>query len=125
LLQRRATAFLQNRFARIIYFLGRCLLAGVFLWSGLTKAFQSGEFSETVGAYGLLPDPLVFPAAIFLILAELVVGIGLLIDRRGALTANSLLMLLFMAVLGYKNVYRYLGGIFAWKAADYEIGKVK
>lgn len=27
--------------------------------------------------------------------------------------------------LGYKNVYRYPGGIFAWKGADYEIGTVK
>lgn len=27
--------------------------------------------------------------------------------------------------LGYKNVYRYPGGIFAWKGAGYEIGKIK
>lgn len=27
--------------------------------------------------------------------------------------------------LGYKNVYRYSGGIFAWKGADYDIEKVK
>lgn len=27
--------------------------------------------------------------------------------------------------LGYKNVYRYPGGIFAWKGADYPVGKVK
>ncbi|SHJ52627.1 Rhodanese-related sulfurtransferase [Malonomonas rubra DSM 5091] len=27
--------------------------------------------------------------------------------------------------LGYKNVYRYPGGIFAWKGADYEVGTVK
>ncbi|MEE4254916.1 MAG: rhodanese-like domain-containing protein [Desulfuromusa sp.] len=27
--------------------------------------------------------------------------------------------------LGYKNVYRYPGGIFAWKGADYKIGKIK
>jgi len=26
--------------------------------------------------------------------------------------------------LGYKNVYRYAGGIFAWKGAKYPIGKV-
>jgi thiosulfate/3-mercaptopyruvate sulfurtransferase len=25
--------------------------------------------------------------------------------------------------LGYKNVYRYSGGIFAWKGADYPVGK--
>ena len=27
--------------------------------------------------------------------------------------------------LGYKNVYRYPGGIFAWKGADYDIEKTK
>jgi rhodanese-related sulfurtransferase len=27
--------------------------------------------------------------------------------------------------LGYKNVYRYSGGIFAWKGADYPMEKVK
>lgn len=27
--------------------------------------------------------------------------------------------------LGYKNVYRYPGGIFAWKGADYPTGKVE
>lgn len=26
--------------------------------------------------------------------------------------------------LGYKNVYRYPGGIFAWKGADYTVEKV-
>ncbi len=27
--------------------------------------------------------------------------------------------------LGYKNVYRYSGGIFAWKGAKYPVGKVR
>jgi len=27
--------------------------------------------------------------------------------------------------LGYQNVYRYAGGIFAWKGAKYEVGKVE
>ena len=27
--------------------------------------------------------------------------------------------------LGYKNVYRYSGGIFAWKGAGFKVGKVK
>ncbi len=27
--------------------------------------------------------------------------------------------------LGYTNVYRYSGGIFAWKGADYEVAKVQ
>ena len=27
--------------------------------------------------------------------------------------------------MGYRNVYRYSGGIFAWKGAKYEVGRVK
>lgn len=95
------TVFLQNRFAEILYLCGRCLLAGVFLWSGLSKAYHPKDFAEIIGAYGLLPEQLLFPAAIFLIIAELAVGIGLLIEQRGALSATTLLMLLFLAVLGY------------------------
>jgi rhodanese-related sulfurtransferase len=32
---------------------------------------------------------------------------------------------MFAKQLGYKNVYRFPGGIFAWKGADYNVGKVK
>jgi rhodanese-related sulfurtransferase len=31
----------------------------------------------------------------------------------------------FAKQLGYKNVYRFPGGIFAWKGADYKVDKVK
>jgi rhodanese-related sulfurtransferase len=31
----------------------------------------------------------------------------------------------FAKKLGYKNVYRFPGGIFAWKGADYKVDKVK
>ena len=31
---------------------------------------------------------------------------------------------LWAVKLGYKNVYRYSGGIFAWKGADYPVGKI-
>ncbi len=101
MLPRNSTALLQNRFAELLYFLGRLLLAGIFLWSGLSKAYRPETFAGSIGAYGLLPDPLVFPAAIFLIVAEIFVGVGLLRDQRGALTATTLLMLLFLAALGY------------------------
>ncbi len=87
--------------AEIIYFLGRLGLAGVFLWSGLSKGYNPDFFAETIAAFGLLPNLLIFPAAIFLIAAELAVGIGLLIDQAWALRGSALLMLLFMAVLGY------------------------
>lgn len=93
--------YLQSRSAAVLYFLGRLLLAAIFIWSGLSKLTSPVLFADTIGAYGLIPEFLNFPAAVFLIVAELVIGVGLFFEKRGALTATSLLMLLFIAVLGY------------------------
>ncbi len=93
--------FFKGRPARLFYVCGRLLLAGVFLWSGVSKAFSPVLFSETIGAYGLLPESLDQAAAIFLIVAEIVVAAGLLLDRLWALNGTTILMLLFIGVLGY------------------------
>lgn len=95
------TRLLQGASARRCYLLLRLLLVGVFLWSGLSKAGQPGLFAETVGAFGLLPGGLLLPAALALIAAEIVAALGLLFDRRGALAAVTVLLLLFIGVLGY------------------------
>jgi rhodanese-related sulfurtransferase len=54
-----------------------------------------------IGAYGLLPDPLLMPAAVGLPLVEVVAAIGLMADIRGALAVISGLLAVFMAVLAY------------------------
>ncbi len=87
--------------ARQAYHLLRLLLVGIFLWSGLSKMVQPEVFAGTVGAYGLLPDFWVAPAALGLIGLEVIAALGLLLERRGALTVISLMMLLFVAVLSY------------------------
>jgi len=87
--------------ARCLYHLFRLITAGVFLWSGLTKAMHPADFATIIGAYGLVPDILTGMAAIILIAAEIVFAIGLLFEKTGALTAITLMTLLFIAVLGY------------------------
>ena len=87
--------------ARLLYHVLRLLLVSVFFWSGLTKALHPQLFAETVGAYGLLPDAFVFPAALLLIVLELLAATGLLFEKRGSLTLITLMMLLFLTVLGY------------------------
>jgi hypothetical protein len=87
--------------ARALYHGLRLLLAGVFLWSGISKALAPGEFAAIIEAYGLLPEALATPTALLLILLELVAAGGLLFEKRGALALISLLMLLFLLVLGY------------------------
>ena len=84
-----------------LYRLVRLGLAVVFIWSGLSKLVKPQSFILIIEAYGFVPDPLLWPMAIFLCLAELAGGIGLLLDAQYALGLITGLLLLFMAVLGY------------------------
>ncbi len=79
----------------------RLFLAAVFLWSGVTKGLQPGQFAATVGAYGLLPGILLTPVALLLISVEIVAGIALIADRRGGLLLTGGLLVLFIGVLAY------------------------
>ncbi len=92
---------LTGTIARLGYHTLRVLLVVVFLWSGVSKALAPRQFAETVGAYGLLPFGLVLPAALLMIVLEIVAALALLGEMRGGLTLTTLLMLLFVAVLCY------------------------
>jgi uncharacterized membrane protein YphA (DoxX/SURF4 family) len=83
------------------YHLLRLLLAGVFLWSGIGKSLAPADFARVIEAYGLLPAGLTGVAALILIAAEIAAAAGLLLERRGALTAITAMLLLFVGVLGY------------------------
>lgn len=81
--------------------LSRWFLAGVMLVAGLPKLTSPAAFAEVIGAYGLLPDSLLLPAAILLPVTELAAAALLLIGRTAGLWLTTLLMVLFIAVLGY------------------------
>ncbi len=87
--------------ARVLYHVLRVLLIVVFLWSGINKAIAPQQFAEVIAAYGLLPGELVVPAALLLICAELLGALGLLLEWRGSLAAMTLMILVFLVVLGY------------------------
>ena len=76
-------------------------LAVFFIFSGLTKLVEPVQFAVLIDAYGILPEVLVMPAAVLLPVVEIIAGGGLIFNVRGSLTIISLLMVLFMAVLGY------------------------
>jgi uncharacterized membrane protein YphA (DoxX/SURF4 family) len=84
-----------------IYFLVRCVLAGVFLYAGAGKLMDVNGFASVIGGYGILPVQLNLPAAVFLPLAEIVVAAGLICDLKGALFSYTVLLLIFMAVLAH------------------------
>jgi uncharacterized membrane protein YphA (DoxX/SURF4 family) len=81
--------------------LSRWVLAAVMIAAAIPKFADPGGFGEVIGAYGLLPDVLVLPAAIVLPLLELVAAFLLILGRISGLWITALLMLLFIAVLSY------------------------
>ncbi len=81
--------------------LSRWFVAGVMISAAVPKLSDPVAFAEVVGAYGLLPDVLVLPAACLLPLAELTAAFLLIKGRIFGLWIAALLMLLFIAVLSY------------------------
>jgi uncharacterized membrane protein YphA (DoxX/SURF4 family) len=81
--------------------LARWGLAGLFIVSGLSKLAAPTQFAVLIEAFGLLPEILVLPIAVILPALEVAAGVCLIFNIRGSLTAIALMMILFMAVLGY------------------------
>ena len=81
--------------------LSRWFLAGVMIFAAIPKLFDPISFAAVVGAYGLLPDFLLVPAAVLLPLCELLAAFLLIRERRSGLWISAILMSLFIAVLSY------------------------
>lgn len=79
----------------------RCVLGGIFAYSGVVKLLDPERFTVIIAGFGLLPEALIRPAAIGLPLAELLSGIGLIFAVRGCLSAIALMLVLFMAALAW------------------------
>ncbi len=84
-----------------LYHITRWGLAVLFIFSGLTKLVEPAQFAVLIDAYGILPEMLVMPVAVFLPIVEVLAGGCLIFNVRGSLTVITLLMVLFMIVLGY------------------------
>jgi uncharacterized membrane protein YphA (DoxX/SURF4 family) len=84
-----------------MYLLVKVILGGIFIYAGFIKLLDPRAFAHTIDQYGLLPEALLPAAAIGLPALELLAGVGLLFETRGALSTISILLLLFLAVLGY------------------------
>nr|WP_321466442.1 MauE/DoxX family redox-associated membrane protein [uncultured Desulfobulbus sp.] len=96
---RRRLPFLITRLT--VFVCIRWVLAAIFIYSGAIKLFDPSRFAQIISGFGLLPKPLLMPTAILLPLTELIAGIGLLFNKRGSLTAITLMLVLFMGVLSY------------------------
>jgi len=76
-------------------------LALSFLVAGIIKIQDPMTFAVTIDAFGLLPGPLVLPVAVFLPVLEIMGAAALIFDIRGSLGLITLMILMFIAVLGY------------------------
>lgn len=79
----------------------RLLLAGVFVIAAVPKLFEPEAFAVTISAYGLLPDNLVYPAAVILPVFELFLAVGLLLGWHWAILATIVLYVVFISILSY------------------------
>ena len=79
----------------------RCILGGIFAYSGVVKLLDVERFTVIIAGFGLLPRELLHPAAILLPLLEVCSGVGLIFAVPGCLMAIALMLVLFMTVLGW------------------------
>jgi uncharacterized membrane protein YphA (DoxX/SURF4 family) len=86
---------------KIIHWLCRLLLAGIFLYSGYVKIGSSFQFEVDIHAYKLAPSFLEHPLAIYLPWLEIVLGLFLLsgLKIRWSATLTAALLLFFIVVL--------------------------
>jgi putative oxidoreductase len=63
---------------RIAYTIIRFLFGGLFLWSGIAKAYDPAGFALDIRNYELIGDPWVAMAALFLPWLEIVTGVLLM-----------------------------------------------
>jgi uncharacterized membrane protein YphA (DoxX/SURF4 family) len=73
----------------------------IFIWAGGVKLMDPRAFARVLSTYELVPDAFLAPMAIGLPAAEVLAGVGLILDLRRSLYVISSLLLMFLAVLGY------------------------
>ncbi len=69
-------------FLKILHWLCRCFLAGIFLYSGYAKLQSTLQFAATITSYKLAPVSLVLPLAKYLPWAEIILGVLLLVGWK-------------------------------------------
>jgi hypothetical protein len=76
-------------------------LALLFIFAGALKLNDPKAFAQAISQYGLVPDGLVPVLALGLPGAEVLAGLGLLVNFRYSLGAILVMLLMFIGVLGY------------------------
>jgi len=79
----------------------RLVIGSVFIYAGFIKLIDPKSFAKVISQYDIVPDILLPAVAIGLPAAELLAGLGLVLNIRGSLTVIFNLLVVFIMVLGY------------------------
>ena len=79
----------------------RFALAALFIYGGVIKLFDPKAFAATISTYNLVPEVLLPVVAIGLPIIEVIAAIALFFDRRWGHHLITLLLAMFICVLGY------------------------
>ena len=86
---------------KIMHWLCRLILAGVFIYSGYVKAQETLQFAVAISGYKMVPESLIYPMAKYLPWVEIFLGLAILIGWkiRYFSAAAAALLIFFIAVL--------------------------
>jgi len=87
--------------ADLVYRLCCWTLGIVFVYAGVSKLITPKIFAVLIDAYGIVPDIMLMPVAVFLPALEVASGIGILFNIKGSLTIILGQVVLFLLILGY------------------------
>jgi uncharacterized membrane protein YphA (DoxX/SURF4 family) len=95
---------LSSAFLTGLYHLLRLGLAAIFIYAGLVKLLDPKAFAHALAQFELLPDALLPLVAIVLPAAEVLAGLGLVLNLRFSLAAIQGMLLLFLAYAIFKGL---------------------
>lgn len=84
----------QRNWFAATHLLARFILGSVFLWAGVTKIVNPGQFAALIGNYQFFPPQVIPAIAVLLPWVEIVCGAMLVVNKLtagGALIASALL----------------------------------
>ena len=77
--------------------LSRWLISLVFLIAAVPKLFNVSGFAAVIEAYAILPDVFLLPAAVLLPVVEIVLAVGLLLNRLKSKIGITVLLLFLLS----------------------------
>jgi uncharacterized membrane protein YphA (DoxX/SURF4 family) len=84
-----------------IYHFLRLALAGIFIYAGVVKLLGPKAFAHAIAQYDMIPEGLLPLVAIGLPALEVLAGLGLILEVRGSLSTITILLFVFLVILGY------------------------